>query len=80
MSLQSLHLRSLADFHTTLAEYRALLEEDPIVKAHLDTLYDDLLEKNLCRIIEPFSRVQVCSMAILPDSVLGKDHRSKTSW
>jgi len=57
--------RSLADFHTTLAEYREFLEDDPIVKAHLDTLYDDLLEKNLCRIIEPFSRVQVSHVASL---------------
>jgi len=57
--------RSLAEFHTTLIEYKAFLEEDPIVKAHLDTLYDDLLEKNLCRIIEPFSRVQVSHVAKL---------------
>merc|ERR1711970_444745 len=28
--------RSLAEFHTTLAEYREFLEDDPIVKAHLD--------------------------------------------
>jgi 26S proteasome regulatory subunit N6 len=59
----------LAEFHTTLIEYKAFLEEDPIVKAHLDTLYDDLLEKNLCRIIEPFSRVQVTVIQDL--SILG---------
>jgi len=35
------------------------LEDDPIVRSHLDSLYDNLLEQNLCRIIEPFSRVQV---------------------
>merc|ERR1712136_660823 len=57
--------RSLAEFHQTLGQYRQFLEEDPIVKAHLDTLYDDLLEKNLCRIIEPFSRVQVSHVASL---------------
>ena len=43
----------------TVAKYKAQLEDDPIVRAHLDSLYDNLLEQNLCRIIEPFSRVQV---------------------
>jgi len=57
--------RSLADFQSTLADNKKYLEDDPIVKAHLQTLYDDLLEKNLCRIIEPFSRVQVSHVASL---------------
>lgn len=30
-----------------------------ILQTHLDSLYDTLLEQNLLRIIEPFSRVQV---------------------
>ncbi|BES96711.1 unnamed protein product [Nesidiocoris tenuis] len=51
--------RSLAEFQTTLKGYKKELEEDPIVKAHLGTLYDNMLEQNLCRIIEPYSRVQV---------------------
>ena len=44
----------------TLNQYKVQLIDDPIVHAHLDSLYDKLLEQNLCRIIEPFSRVQVC--------------------
>ena len=43
----------------TVTKYKPQLEDDPIVRAHLDTLYQNLLEDNLCRIIEPFSRVQV---------------------
>lgn len=43
----------------TLNKYKAQLAEDPIVRAHLNSLYDSLLEQNLCRIIEPFSHVQV---------------------
>ena len=43
----------------TLVQYKTQLADDPIVNAHLKTLYDNLLEQNLCRIIEPFSRVQV---------------------
>ena len=43
----------------TLVTFKSQLEDDPIVSAHLKTLYDNLLEQNLCRIIEPFSKVQV---------------------
>lgn len=32
---------------------------DPVVKSHFQSLYDAMLEKNLCRIIEPYSRVQI---------------------
>merc|ERR1712179_776150 len=51
--------RSLADFKTTVGKYKEELEGDMIVKAHLNTLYDTMLEQNLCRIIEPYSKVQV---------------------
>lgn len=43
-----------------LTEYKAELRDDPIISTHLTTLYDTLLEQNLIRVIEPFSRVQVC--------------------
>lgn len=42
-----------------LTEYRAELRDDPIINTHLAKLYDSLLEQNLIRVIEPFSRVQV---------------------
>lgn len=42
-----------------LTEYRAELRDDPIINTHLAKLYDNLLEQNLIRVIEPFSRVQV---------------------
>lgn len=56
---QASHKRSLADFEIATKEYAKELEYDVIVKAHLGTLYDTMMEQNLCRIIEPFSRVQV---------------------
>jgi len=49
----------------TLKKYEAQLVGDPIIKSHLKSLYDNLLEQNLCRIIEPFSRVQVEHVAKL---------------
>lgn len=60
---QASHKRSLADFQKALQEYKAQLVDDPIIRAHLDTLYDSMLEQNLCRIIEPYSRVQVEQIA-----------------
>ncbi|XP_064461622.1 26S proteasome non-ATPase regulatory subunit 11-like isoform X2 [Ornithodoros turicata] len=56
---QASHRRSLAEFQEALSRYKKELVEDPIIQAHLDTLYDNMLEQNLCRIIEPYCRVQV---------------------
>lgn len=53
------HKRSLADFQAALKTYKRELEEDAVVRAHLGALYDTMLEQNLCRIVEPYMRVQV---------------------
>ena len=53
------HKRSLSDFQLALEKYKTELVDDPIIRAHFDTLYDNMLQQNLCRIIEPFSKVQV---------------------
>lgn len=55
--------RSLADFQTALHRYRLQLEQDPVVKTHFATLYDKMLEQNLTRIIEPYSKVEVAHIA-----------------
>lgn len=67
--------RSLADFQTTLKRYRRELEEDAIVQKHLEKLYQTMLEQNLCRIIEPYSKIQVKYVAEkikLPESQVEK--------
>merc|ERR1712109_24828 len=51
--------RSLAEFQNAVKTYSNELEQDRIVAKHLDTLYQTMLEQNLCRIIEPYKRVQV---------------------
>merc|ERR1712126_219725 len=51
--------RSLAEFQTSVKKFASELEQDRIVAKHLDSLYQTMLEQNLCRIIEPYKRVQV---------------------
>lgn len=60
---QASRKRSMADFQQALVKFRHELVEDPFIKSHLNALYDTMLEQNLCRIIEPFSRVQVSHVA-----------------
>ncbi|CAF5171021.1 unnamed protein product, partial [Rotaria magnacalcarata] len=57
--------RSLADFQQALKDYSTELSEDPVVHSHLGTLYDNLLEQNLTRLLEPFSNVQIEHIARL---------------
>jgi len=49
--------RSLLEFEKALNVYEMELSEDLIVHSHLSALYDTLLEQNLLRLIEPFSKV-----------------------
>lgn len=57
--------RSLKKFEAVLGQYEAQLGEDPIVKFHLSDLNETLLEQNILRILEPFSRVEIDHVAEL---------------
>jgi hypothetical protein len=48
-----------------LKDYKSELSDDPVVHSHLGTLYDNLLEQNLSRLLEPFSNVQIDHIARL---------------
>ncbi|KAI9280467.1 hypothetical protein BY458DRAFT_470076 [Sporodiniella umbellata] len=55
--------RNLQEFETALANYTKELNDDPVIRNQLAALYDTLLEQNLVRIIEPFSRVEISHIA-----------------
>jgi len=57
--------RSLQDFEAAKTKFKIELTQDPIIHTHLSELYDTLLEQNLCRIIEPFSVVEIDHIAKL---------------
>jgi len=57
--------RSLEEFKSTMEKHKSELMDDVIIQRHFNKLYDNLLEQNLQRIIEPFSRVQVSHVAEL---------------
>eukprot|EP00879_Flechtneria_rotunda_P002976 GHRR01003194.1.p1 GENE.GHRR01003194.1~~GHRR01003194.1.p1 ORF type:complete len:412 (+),score=154.91 GHRR01003194.1:318-1553(+) len=57
--------RSLKAFQACLDSYKQQLVGDAIINKHLTALYGTLLEQNLARLIEPFSRVEIAHIASL---------------
>jgi 26S proteasome regulatory subunit N6 len=51
--------RSLEEYEKALGDYRHELGSDPFIRNHLRRLYDAMLEQNLIKVIEPFSRVEI---------------------
>jgi 26S proteasome regulatory subunit N6 len=50
-------------FLQAFGSFRLELQCDPVVKKHFNSLSDSMLEKDLCRIIEPYSYVQIAHVA-----------------
>ncbi|KAF2862231.1 PCI-domain-containing protein [Piedraia hortae CBS 480.64] len=61
--------RSLDEYEGALHAYRQELGRDRFVASHLQHLYDSMLEQNLIKVIEPFSRVEISHVA----SIVGLD-------
>lgn len=57
--------RSIQKFQGVYDDYAAQLANDALIAAHLQELREKLLEQNLLRLIEPFSRVQIAHVATL---------------
>merc|ERR1712113_1115203 len=57
--------RCLKIFEKVLLQHKSQLEEDPIIQFHLSDLNETLLEQNILRILEPFSRVEIVHVAEL---------------
>ncbi|GMM48218.1 proteasome regulatory particle lid subunit [Pichia kluyveri] len=65
--------RSLKDLENSLKIYSKELTLDPIIRSHLSDLYDSLFQKNLLKLIEPYSCIEInhiCSMIGLPKDVI----------
>jgi len=59
--------RALHAFMEARETYKDVLDEDAFIKSHLEVRHNALLEENLQRIIEPFSRVEIAHIASLID-------------
>ncbi|OJJ47580.1 hypothetical protein ASPZODRAFT_151065 [Penicilliopsis zonata CBS 506.65] len=55
--------RSLEEYEKALSDYRYELGSDVFIRNHLRRLYDAMLEQNLIKVIEPFSRVELDHIA-----------------
>ena len=59
--------RALHDFEAVQAQFAPSLATDRFIVTHLRSLYGRLLEQNLSRLIEPYSRVELAHVAKLID-------------
>jgi 26S proteasome regulatory subunit N6 len=55
--------RSLEEYEKALGDYKYELGSDTFIRNHLRRLYDAMLEQNLIKVIEPFSRVEIDHIA-----------------
>merc|ERR1712070_494241 len=62
---QAAKRRSLEEFDAAMAAFEPELMNDVLVQHHLALLYENMLESNLTKIIEPFSCVEISRVAEL---------------
>jgi len=57
--------RSLAEFEKALEDFKEELSDDVIIQSHVSEMYDTMLQNNLCRIVEPYSSIEIDHVAKL---------------
>lgn len=57
--------RSLKEFEAAMDKYKTELSSDRLISSQLSLLYEQLLEANLMKLIEPFSCVEIAHVAEL---------------
>lgn len=67
--------RSLEEYEQALSSYRYELGSDRFIASHLRRLYDSMLEQNLIKVIEPFSRVEITHVAKMVGLDVGQVER-----
>ena len=61
----ALKKRSLVQFQAAIDSFANELQNDRMIAEHLNSLYETMLEQNLLRIVEPYSRVEIARVAEL---------------
>jgi 26S proteasome regulatory subunit N6 len=56
---EAVRQKSVHLLKTNVEKYRDILSEDPLIVYHLGNLHNELLEKNLIKIIQPYSVVEI---------------------
>ena len=64
--------RSLKDFYETKEKYKIYIEGDLVISVHLGNLYENLMEQNLLRIVEPYSSIDIPYIAKKIDIEISK--------
>jgi len=59
------HEKQLLTYKNHVQQYKDVFEADKIMVHHLKKLYDKLMEQNLCRVVQPYSKVHVNKVAEL---------------
>merc|ERR1719491_841826 len=58
-------LRDLKKFEAIRVTYKVQIDDDQVIHYHLEDLNETLLEQNILRILEPFSKVEIDHVAEL---------------
>lgn len=56
---EAYEIKSLVKLSKLLEENKVLIQKDRLIRDQIDFLYDQLLEKNIIKLIKPYSKVEI---------------------